>query len=569
MNSTRKMLYGRFLCLALLTAAAAISRAQTLITDSFTRPNGLITNEWAYWNPTQPAAKKDAIWEMDSGSFFAQGGAGWTGKPDTVNPNVGSTNGTNSAIFRLNTKRTDIENAQITFDLLNQGLSSTAKTPQQDWDGAHIWVRYQSEYKLYYASINRRDGKAVIKKKIPGGPSNGGTYYNLTPFVNHPVPYNQWQHVKVTVQDQADGSVIISLYASDALVIQARDTGAVGGPVIKGGGRVGIRGDNANLKFDNFVVTQLPAGGASGADTTPPTVAVTAPAAGGTVSGVYTLKVDASDNVRVAGVQYQVDGANLGPEVTSAPFTQTWYSSGGLNGTHKLRAIARDPSGNKTTSQEITFTLTGARPNPNGGDATPPTVAIINPLSGQTVSGTVTLKVNAGDNVGVVGVQYLIDGANIGGEVTQAPFTLDWFSTGGLNGSHEIKAIARDAAGNKATSAPVTFNLTGARTGTTAGGDTTPPTAKITSPVAGQTVSGTFLLTISASDNVGVAGVQWQVDGVNLGTEVKTAPYSLKWYSSGGVNGTHTIRAIVRDAAGNKTTTPAVTITLTGARPSA
>ena len=44
------------------------------------------------------------------------------------------------------------------------------------------------------------------------------------------------------------------------------------------------------------------------ADTTPPTVSVTAPAAGATVSGSVTVSAGASDNTGVAGVQFKVDG---------------------------------------------------------------------------------------------------------------------------------------------------------------------------------------------------------------------------------------------------------------------
>src|SRR5258708_18493752 len=54
--------------------------------------------------------------------------------------------------------------------------------------------------------------------------------------------------------------------------------------------------------------------------------------------------------------------------------------------------------------------------------------------------------------------------------------------------------------------------------------DTTPPTVSITSPSSGATVSGTITVTANASDNVGVAGVQFKLDGANLGAEDTTAP---------------------------------------------
>ena len=41
-----------------------------------------------------------------------------------------------------------------------------------------------------------------------------------------------------------------------------------------------------------------------GADTTPPTVSLTAPTNGATVSGTVTVAANASDNVGVAGVQF-------------------------------------------------------------------------------------------------------------------------------------------------------------------------------------------------------------------------------------------------------------------------
>src|SRR5207245_7897547 len=59
--------------------------------------------------------------------------------------------------------------------------------------------------------------------------------------------------------------------------------------------------------------------------------------------------------------------------------------------------------------------------------------------------------------------------------------------------------------------------------------DTTPPTVSITSPANGATVSGTISVTASASDNRGVAGVQFQLDGVSFGAAEPTAPYSISW----------------------------------------
>src|SRR5438046_1398416 len=94
-------------------------------------------------------------------------------------------------------------------------------------------------------------------------------------------------------------------------------------------------------------------------------------------------------------------------------------------------------------------------------------VTVTSPASGSTVSGTHS----ASDNVRVVGVQFLLEGLNAGAEVTAAPYSVSWNTTTGSNGSHSLTAVARDAAGHRATSAPVAVTVSNG-----APPDTTPPT---------------------------------------------------------------------------------------------
>jgi hypothetical protein len=100
-------------------------------------------------------------------------------------------------------------------------------------------------------------------------------------------------------------------------------------------------------------------GGGGNDDTTAPTVSVTAPSNGATVSGNTTVSTNASDNVAVAGVQFKLDGSNLGSEDTSSPYSISWNASLASNGSHSLTAVARDAAGNTTTSSAITVTVTG------------------------------------------------------------------------------------------------------------------------------------------------------------------------------------------------------------------
>ena len=234
------------------------SETKTLFSDSFaTYTEGLITSEFAYWNATDATAKKSSSWELTSGSLFAKDGAAWTGVPDSGHaPDNLSSNYTGSGIFRLTTKRADFGDVKVSFDLNLHKLSVGDATPEVAWDGVHIFLRYQSQYHLYYASINRRDDTVVIKKKVPGGPSNGGTYYDLSTFNKYKVPYDKWQKISATIKNETNGSVSIELFANGKSVAKAEDTGKGGAP-ITAPGKVGIRADNSDLQFKNFTVNSL------------------------------------------------------------------------------------------------------------------------------------------------------------------------------------------------------------------------------------------------------------------------------------------------------------------------
>jgi hypothetical protein len=94
-------------------------------------------------------------------------------------------------------------------------------------------------------------------------------------------------------------------------------------------------------------------------DTTPPSVSLTAPAAG-IVSGTTNVSANASDDVGVVGVQFKVDGGTVGPELTASPYTYSWNTTSVTNGTHTLTATARDAAGNATTSTTVTVDVENA-----------------------------------------------------------------------------------------------------------------------------------------------------------------------------------------------------------------
>src|SRR5205823_1386285 len=73
-------------------------------------------------------------------------------------------------------------------------------------------------------------------------------------------------------------------------------------------------------------------------------------------------------------------------------------------------------------------------------------------------------------------------------------------------------------------------------------------------------VTGAVSVTANSTDNTGVVGVQFKLDGVAVGAEDTTSPYAVSWNTTTAANATHTRRAVARDAAGNRTTSAAVRI---------
>ena len=91
--------------------------------------------------------------------------------------------------------------------------------------------------------------------------------------------------------------------------------------------------------------------------------------------------------------------------------------------------------------------------------------------------------------------------------------------------------------------------------------DNIPPTVSITNPLPNTTVSGTVMVgSTTATDNVGIRGVQFKLDGALLGVEDTTAPYSVQWSTSGAASGAHTLSAVARDWNGNVTASGPVTV---------
>jgi uncharacterized protein (TIGR03118 family) len=188
----------------------------------------------------------------------------------------------------------------------------------------------------------------------------------------------------------------------------------------------------------------------------------------------------------------------------------------------------------------------------------PTGVALTAPAAAATVDGSITVSANAADNVGVARVVFSVhSGATTTdiGTDTAAPFSVTWNTGTVANGPADLTATAYDAYGNATASPPIAVTVDNVP-------DLTPPVVALTAPAAGD-VTGTVTVSADATDNVGVAQVQFFSGATSIGTDT-SAPYSVQW-NTAGFTGTQQLTAVARDGAGNTTTSAAVTVTVTAA----
>ena len=284
------------------------------------------------------------------------------------------------------------------------------------------------------------------------------------------------------------------------------------------------------------------------ADIVPPDeVVITAPAAGATVTGTVPVTVSARDNLGVVAVDF-LDGQTLLGTDTQPPYSVSWNSRNGPNGSRTLTARARDLAGNEVTAQPVTVTA--------ANDLSVPLVALTAPSDGAWLSAPVTLTVDATDPEGVTRVEFY-KGSMLLGSDSSAPFSYLWNTQNEYVGEYVLTARAYDVAGNVGTSAQVRVRVSP---------EFTPPSVSLTAPASGARISKTVTLTANATDASGVSRVEFLLDGTVLGND-GSAPYSYSWNTLTAAEGSHVLSVRATDSYGNTATSTVVEVTVDNAGP--
>ncbi len=284
------------------------------------------------------------------------------------------------------------------------------------------------------------------------------------------------------------------------------------------------------------------------ADTSPPTITLDSPPAGASVvEGLdVALAATASDDVAVSSVTFTANGAPVATD-SKPPYAATWKvpatlaSDAGGPVAVVVEASASDPSGNVTTDS-VTLTVVPDQP---------PSIAWIQaPAQGSNLieGTTVQLEGDATDDTPGLRVELLVGGA-LTMVRTGPPWSFSWTvpPAGSLPDPVTLELRAVDARGHTALTSAVSVHVVA----------DAPPAVSWLEPAAGSYVEGTLLtLRADASDDLGVASVEFRADGVTVATDV-LPPWEAQWHVSAGTAGVPILlEAIATDTAGQTTVVP-------------
>ena len=272
-----------------------------------------------------------------------------------------------------------------------------------------------------------------------------------------------------------------------------------------------------------------------------PTAVITEPASGQTISGNVLVETLVNDNLEIDKVEFYINSQIVYIDSTAPEYNYLWNTDSLPDDeNYVISIIAYDEVGNDGPSTAITVHL-------DNYDNINPSGIIMYPYAGQILSGQQTISILAEDNTGIDSVDFFINNALVYTDFVE-PYEYDWNTEFEFeDANHIIGSIVTDMAGNQFEIPSISVFVNNIPN------DNVPPTISISNPVSGQTVSGTINFTVNVDDNVGIAQVEFFIDGYSFGI-VTEEPYSYLWDTSSniGAHGNeHALSAIVIDTAGN------------------
>lgn len=183
-------------------------------------------------------------------------------------------------------------------------------------------------------------------------------------------------------------------------------------------------------------------------DTTAPQVIITAPNSAESLFGSVAITANASDDIAISNLTFKIGAIEIGQD-TTAPFTIPWNTTAFNDGEHLLTVTAIDSSNNMASASLLLMVDNASVAPPP--DTTNPSVSIVAPAIGDTVSGNVTIAADANDDSGIASVLFAVNNIEIG-QLAIPPFEQVWDTTAFSDGAQNIVVTAFDTAGNSMSS---------------------------------------------------------------------------------------------------------------------
>jgi len=253
-------------------------------------------------------------------------------------------------------------------------------------------------------------------------------------------------------------------------------------------------------------------------------------AAFGTVCGVWVPEIRAEMSRLVVAVDAANHGHDPGVVFYDGPGNDVWRAveldtTTLADGPHKLFLRTDDPGSNGTSSGIFVLPFVVS----NSGGAGLPSVALLSPADGSTVSGTIAVEASASNDGCLRQVEFSVDGA-VAFTDASPPYSFAWDTSGLPDGSqHILTATAYDVAGNVTVSAPITVTVSNR-----------PPTASFTHSCSALTC--TFDASTS-SDEGPLQSVDWDFGDGSTGSGM----IASHTYAAGG---TYLVGLTVTDGVG-------------------
>ena len=279
----------------------------------------------------------------------------------------------------------------------------------------------------------------------------------------------------------------------------------------------------------------------------PPVINILSPSSGETINGTIAINVSSGNDSEIDYVEFTINGVSSFVDL-SFPFSFNWDSESVYDDNYYIiGAIGYNSEGVSGLASPITVYV-------DNYDDHSPTGQIIYPYPGQTVHDTVTIEIEASDNIGIASVEILINNNSVA-NITEPPYFFPWNTLNEVDDqNYIIGASITDLSNNIYIVPSIGVDVNNH--------ESNPPNGIISNPISGQTVSGIVNFTVIASDDSGISSVEFFINGESVFIDSQSE-FIFIWDTTPlNNNSQHSLSAMITDFSDNISLVQPVLVTI-------